>query len=158
MERRLIDMAARALAAAREQMLLLGRKTARERLASFLLAQGRQAIAFGAPPERVIRLPMSRTDIADYLGLTVETVSRALAQFRTEGVVVSRTRSKLFIHDVPALERMAQGASPAARQSRSVPARVPTAASGAKNFLKSGFNVCIEGRGLCPLRQRSSGR
>jgi CRP/FNR family transcriptional regulator, anaerobic regulatory protein len=156
MERRLIDIAARALAAARDQMLLLGRKTARERLASFLLALSRQAIALEAPSERVIRLPMSRTDIADYLGLTVETVSRALAQFRTEGVVDFPTPSKLFIRDPTALERMAQGTAPAARQPRLVRARVPAAASGTKGFLKSGFNVCIEGRGASALSGREA--
>jgi CRP/FNR family transcriptional regulator len=129
MERWLINMAARALAAAREQMLLLGRKTARERLASFLLAQSRQAIAFGAPPERVIRLPMSRLDIADYLCLTVETVCRVLAQLRIEGVVDFHAPSKLVVRDATALERIAQGTALAARQPRSVPARVPPAAT-----------------------------
>jgi CRP/FNR family transcriptional regulator len=129
MERRLIDIAERALAAAQEQMLLLGRKTARERLASFLLAQSRQAIAFGAPPELVIRLPMSRLDIADYLGLTIETVCRTLAQFRTEDVIDFHTPSKLVIHDAAALERTAHGMDHAPRQPRPTPARMRTSAT-----------------------------
>ena len=127
MERRLIDIAERALASAQEQMLLLGRKTARERLASFLLAQSRQAIAFGVPPERVIRLPMSRLDIADYLGLTIETVCRALAQLRTDGVIDFHTPSKLMINDAAALERTAHGMDLAPRQPRPTPARVRAA-------------------------------
>jgi CRP/FNR family transcriptional regulator len=129
MERRLIDIATRALAATQEQLLLLGRKTARERLASFLLAQSRQAIAFGAPPERLIRLLMSRLDIADYLGLTAETICRVLAQFRIEGVIDFHTPSTLVIRDPEALERIAQGTDLAARRPRSVSARVPIAAT-----------------------------
>jgi CRP/FNR family transcriptional regulator len=65
-------------------MLLLGRKTARERVASFIAALARRRkLAPGAPLE----LPMSRADIADYLGLTIETVSRTLTLFRKEGLI-----------------------------------------------------------------------
>jgi CRP/FNR family transcriptional regulator len=72
------------LAAAQDQILLLGRKTARERVATFLLSLcRRQRIG-----ERgSLRLPMSRTDIADFVGLTIETVSRTLTQLRREGVI-----------------------------------------------------------------------
>lgn len=76
LEQRLLGMASHELAAAQEQMMLLGRKTARERLVSFLLMMSRR----GDP----IVLPMSRTDIADYLGLTIETVSRTFTQLRKE--------------------------------------------------------------------------
>jgi CRP/FNR family transcriptional regulator len=129
MARRLIDIADRALSAAQEQILLLGRKTARERLASFLLAKNWQPIAFGAPPEWAIRLPMSRLDIADYLGLTIETVCRLLTQFRAAGVVDFHTPSKLFIRDATALEHIAQGTALVARQSPSGSARVRVAAT-----------------------------
>jgi CRP/FNR family transcriptional regulator len=117
-ERRLLDMADIALAAAHEQMLLLGRKTARERLASFLMIQSRQATAFGASRERMIRLPMSRLDIADYLGLTTETVCRTLGQLRIDGIVDFLTPSKLVIRDAMALERLAHGRARAADRPR----------------------------------------
>ena len=69
MERRALAMASNELAAAQEQMMLLGRKTAHERIASFLLSLARRAEQRGGDGD-TIRLPMTRTDIADYLGLT----------------------------------------------------------------------------------------
>ena len=129
MERRLLNMADSGLAAAQEQMLLLGRKTARERLASFLMIQSRQATVFGASRERLIRLPMSRLDIADYLGLTTETVCRTLVQFRTEGIVESLTPSNLVIRDAMALECLAHGSLRATDRPRSPLTRVSNGAN-----------------------------
>jgi CRP/FNR family transcriptional regulator len=85
-ERELYHLASRELAVAREQIVLLGRKTARERLASFLLGMGEQMQARGALAG-LVRLPMSRTDIGDYLGLTKETVSRVFTVFKTSGLI-----------------------------------------------------------------------
>ena len=96
MEKRLLEVAANELVAAQEQMLLLGRKTARERLASFLLMQSRQGLPCGHPRHR-FNLPMTRSDIADYLGLTIETVSRTLTRLRAEGLIDIVSQSELVI-------------------------------------------------------------
>ena len=86
LERRLLGLASHELAAAQDQMLLLGRKTAKERLASFLLLLSNAARRHGRPHDP-IEVPMSRSDIADYLGLTIETVSRTFSQMKREGLI-----------------------------------------------------------------------
>ncbi len=86
LERRLLDVASHELIVAQEQMLLLGRKSAIERLASFIDSWSRRAMMCGAP-RAGLRLPMTRTDLADYLGLTIETVSRVLTALRKQGVI-----------------------------------------------------------------------
>ena len=86
LEAALLDRASRELQAAHNQMLLLGRKTAVERLASFLIdlsLRDRRAGGDG----KVIHLPMTRAEIADYLGLTTETVSRVTSRLKTRGVI-----------------------------------------------------------------------
>jgi len=108
MEKRLLAVAVNELVAAQEQMLLLGRKTARERLASFLVMQSRQGMACQHPRTR-FPLPMTRGDIADYLGLTIETVSRTLTRFRGEGLVEIPGQSELIILNRRALESLAGG-------------------------------------------------
>jgi CRP/FNR family transcriptional regulator, nitrogen fixation regulation protein len=67
---------------AENQMLLLGRKNAMERVASFLLEMDRRLAGAG-----MMALPMCRRDIGDYLGLTLETVSRAFSQLLSQGVI-----------------------------------------------------------------------
>jgi CRP/FNR family transcriptional regulator, nitrogen fixation regulation protein len=80
--RRLWAITASELRHAEDHMLLLGQKTAMERVASFLLEMdGRLAVA------GMMALPMCRRDIGDYLGLTLETVSRALSQLQTQGIL-----------------------------------------------------------------------
>jgi CRP/FNR family transcriptional regulator len=86
MHRRLLGIAASELGAAQAQMVLLGRKTARERIASFLLTLERRAAAVGLATEP-LHLAMTRTDIGDYLGLTIETVSRTFSQLKAEGAI-----------------------------------------------------------------------
>jgi len=108
MEKRLLEVAAHELVAAQEQMLLLGRKTARERLASFLSLQSRQGMPCGHARWR-FSLPMTRSDIADYLGLTIETVSRTLTKLRAEGLIDFPAQSEVVITDHAMLESLAGG-------------------------------------------------
>ena len=92
------------LAAAQEQMLLLGRKSAVERVASFILSMAhRRRLAAGEPVE----LPMSRADIADYLGLTVETVSRTLSSLRRQAMIEFVDRHLVAIPRPGRLEQVA---------------------------------------------------
>ncbi len=108
LERRLLEVAATELVAAQEQMLLLGRKTAKERLASFLLMQTAQ----GAPSRDssvLVTLPMTRGDIADYLGLTIETVSRTLSRLRVDRLIDIPNASGVVIRNRAALELLAGG-------------------------------------------------
>ena len=84
--RRLLEYALQRLAAAQSQMLLLGRMTAMERIATFLLNLERRTKT-GEAGERTIALAMTRADIADHLGLTLETVSRLLNQLKRQGIV-----------------------------------------------------------------------
>jgi CRP/FNR family transcriptional regulator, anaerobic regulatory protein len=79
--RRLHDFATHELTLAQDQMMLLGRRTAEEKLVSFLLGlRGRWAKLYGGRVSATVQLPMSRQDIADYLGLTIETVSRTFTK------------------------------------------------------------------------------
>jgi len=107
MEKRLLEVASNELVAAQEQMLLLGRKTARERLASFLMMQSRQGMPCGHSRSR-FTLPMTRGDIADYLGLTIETVSRTLTRLRGERLIDTPSTNELQICDRRGLERLAE--------------------------------------------------
>ena len=100
---KLWTMTAGELRHAEEHMMLLGRKNAIERVASFLLEMDRRLAVAG-----MMALPMCRRDIGDYLGLTLETISRALSQLNDEGVlgfsgarqIVLRDRQRLRNLDV----------------------------------------------------------
>ena len=80
--RNLLTMTTSNLQHAEDHMLLLGRKTSLERVAAFLLEMDKRLTAAG-----VMALPMCRRDIADYLGLTLETVSRALSRLHELGIL-----------------------------------------------------------------------
>lgn len=107
LERRLLEVAGNELVAAQDQMLLLGRKTARERLASFLLMISRRAAARGRPASP-IDLPMSRADIGDYLGLTTETVSRTFTQLKKQGTIGLPSQTRIDILKRDELEEIAE--------------------------------------------------
>lgn len=104
MERELYLAAARQLADSRDQMVLLGRMTATERLASFILALSERR-----KREDVVDLPMGRSDIADYLGLTKETVSRVLADLKSWRLIRLEAIDRVQILDRPRLEWIAAG-------------------------------------------------
>jgi CRP/FNR family transcriptional regulator len=106
---RLLELARTDLERAHAQMLLLGRKTAEEKIASFLLALARRQ-GNGAGPARVLKLPMSRQDMADYLGLTIETVSRTVTRLRQDGLIALPSPQQVVLQRFSALEALAEGA------------------------------------------------
>lgn len=107
LERRLYAVAAHELAAARQQLVLLGRKTATERLASFLLMLAGRC--HSKRDDGNIGFQMSRADIADYLGLRVETVSREISALKAAQVIQLTGRNSYRIADRERLDRMAEG-------------------------------------------------
>ncbi len=108
LQRRLFSLASNELAAAQDQMLLLGRKTAKEKIASFLLTLAQRAVRRGQK-DNPVHVPMSRADIADYLGLTTETVSRTLTQLKSSSLIRLREGGKIQIVDMAQLRDMAEG-------------------------------------------------
>ncbi len=87
---RLLEMTLDELDAAREWMLLLGRKTAREKIASLVAIIARRDASLNlkrAGGAMVVDLPLTREEMADYLGLTLETVSRQISALKKEGVI-----------------------------------------------------------------------
>jgi CRP/FNR family transcriptional regulator len=107
LEERLLQTACNELVAAQEQMLLLGRKNARERVATFLVAQCHATLPCG--PAELVPLPMTRSEIADYLGLTIETVSRTFSRFKAEKRIATPSNSEVVILDRAWLDHMASG-------------------------------------------------
>ncbi len=108
LETRLLSKARDELIAAQEQMLLLGRKAPAEKIASFLLGLSRRVERWNMPANPVL-LPMSRGDIADYLGLTVETVSRTFTRLRSEGVIELPESHRVVLVDLERLADLAEG-------------------------------------------------
>ena len=112
-ERRLLAITRHELVLAHEQMLLLGCKLSRERLASFLLARARRygfVPVPGRPTKPVqVALPMTRSDIGDYLGLRIETVSRTFTQLRTAKLIANTAAGGVAILDANALAELAAG-------------------------------------------------
>ena len=111
LERRLYAIAAHELAAARQQVVLLGRKTAAERVASFLLMLDARRLSSGSGEklDGLITLPMSRSDIADYLGLRIETISRELSALKASCVIRLTTTQTIRFVDRERLEQLAEG-------------------------------------------------
>jgi CRP/FNR family transcriptional regulator len=104
----LFRLACSELGRAQQRMLVLGRKSAEERVASFLLdlaARQQEAGAEGSD----IHLAMSRQDIADHLGLTIETVSRIFTRFKMARLISLPDRHAVVLSDVDRLLNLANG-------------------------------------------------
>lgn len=99
----MLKRALNALARCREKTISLGRKNAGERVASFLITMT-ERIGSTAQDGIAMDLPMSRRDIADSLGLTIETVSRQLTDLRGVGIIKTPGRSKVVVTDMEALQ------------------------------------------------------
>src|SRR3954470_9416177 len=110
LERRLLSLANEDVDLAQEWMLLLGRKTAQERLATFLLLLGQKAKARGVA-EGPIELPMNRSEIADYLGLSLETVSRQFTKLKSSGYIRLEHNNEVSIRNFDGLTEIAEGAA-----------------------------------------------
>lgn len=107
MKTRLLNIAADELSEAQEQMLLLGRKSPVEKVASFFLRLLRENARTGGD-DNAIDLDMGRSDIADYLGLTIETVSRTFTKMRNDGIITLEGKHHVVINDREALEDIAE--------------------------------------------------
>jgi len=102
---RINEIASRELMLAQEQMLLLGRRTAEEKVASFLVGW-RERLAHIGDNRQTITLPMSRQDIADYLGLTIETVSRSLTSLENAATIALPSARRVVLRNRAALGRL----------------------------------------------------
>jgi CRP/FNR family transcriptional regulator len=96
------------LAAARDLMLTTGQRSAVERVVSFLLAFSRRSEREGKDPLE-FELPMTRADIGDFLGLTLETVSRTFGKLRALGLIDLPRSSQVRIIDLEGLDNLADG-------------------------------------------------
>jgi CRP/FNR family transcriptional regulator len=101
---RLAEIALDELDSARDWMLLLGRKTAREKIATFLeMLIRRQHVEGLGLEKKALALPLTREEIADYLGLTLETVSRQLNAMKKDGILSFSDRRHFDVIDFQAL-------------------------------------------------------
>jgi CRP/FNR family transcriptional regulator len=108
LSKEMLSMASNELEMAQEQMLLLGRKTAKEKLCSFLMTLSKRAQRRGEASSPIF-VPMSRADIGDYLGLTTETVSRTFTNLKRDGVIRLQEGSMIHLNDMEELDDFAEG-------------------------------------------------
>jgi CRP/FNR family transcriptional regulator len=107
LERRLLALCVQELATTQEQLVTVGRRTAEARVAAFLLS-----LAAASDRRRQgdsLEMPMTRADIADFLGLTIETVSRILTGFRRRGLVREPSHGRIQLLRREALVAMTEG-------------------------------------------------
>lgn len=87
-------------------LMVLGRQHAKERIASFLLQLAERT---GSEDDDLMEIPMDRRDIADYLGLRIETVSRVLTEMKEEGLIEAQGTHQFVLSDADALQEIADG-------------------------------------------------
>ncbi len=96
------------LGATRELLMSVSHRTAQERIAGFLLALSQRNARHGEDPETIV-LPMTRMDIADFLGLTIETVSRTFSKFRSQKIIELEQCILVTVLDLDRLCEIAEG-------------------------------------------------
>lgn len=104
---RLLEMTLDELDAAREWMLILGRKNAREKIASLLAILARREASLhltSVGASTAFDLPLTREAMADYLGITLETVSRQISSLKREGIVQLEGKRRIVIPDFERLQ------------------------------------------------------
>ena len=104
LEHKLLQRTLAELDRTRSWMLLLARKSAEEKIATFLLDMAERLAGLGGPPLNRFDLPFSRQQIGDVLGLTIETVSRQMTRLKRDGVIDLPTRRAVAILDRAELE------------------------------------------------------
>ncbi|WP_176695377.1 Crp/Fnr family transcriptional regulator [Phaeobacter sp. B1627] len=106
LHRRLVQAALREIGSMQDHFMMLGRKSAREKTASFLsVLMERTGTSLGAYTH--FEFPMNRADIADFLGLTVETVSRTMTMLRKSKLITLENSKSVIVLDQKALHDMA---------------------------------------------------
>lgn len=96
------------LSATQTHLVMLGRHTVKERVASFLI-QMADRLGQNDTESGEIDLPMGRLDIADYLGLTIETVCRAISELKRVGIIAVPNTHRIALRDIEALRDLAEG-------------------------------------------------
>jgi CRP-like cAMP-binding protein len=109
--RALLDRSQTALFRCRDKAVNLGRKSASERVAGFLLGMAERLECPDDEPG-CIELPMSRRDVGESIGLTIETVSRQLTELKEAGIIDTRGRACILIKDLPRLAEQAGNVEP----------------------------------------------
>lgn len=104
---KLLHHAKQELVDAQDQLVTVARKTALEKLATFLVKLAQRSRERGHN-DGIINLPMTRSDIADFLGLTIETVSRTLSKLKRAGIIDLPQSSKVIIRDSVQLKMLAE--------------------------------------------------
>lgn len=108
LQRELTSMLHQRLARTNALLVMLGRQRVKERIASFLIQMAERLEGRGLDTA-CIDLPMGRQDIADYLGLTIETVCRALSELKRAGVIGVPTTHQIVVNDIDTLRAIIDG-------------------------------------------------